>query len=448
MSELPTEATPARAAFGRRALPGETTPTWEMELLISGLTVFALMQLPGELDRWLAAGMTRFEAEWRTIVLLVYVYVKFAVVALIGTFILHLSARGYWVALVGMRSVFPDGMRWDRLRGGPIYRAYAERSTPTQEVRIERADNRASIVFGVGVGLAFLMLVPLLMVTAGFVLALALSFAFGLREQWTGLFFVAVAIMVLPLLAANLIDRMRGARLDPDGRMARLLEGVFRLYGRIGMGRYGNSLLAVFYTQIGTKRASATVFGLTLLVMLPIMAGMENQRGTLNVGNYRWLPPPDRAGARVVDPQRYASLSPMRSGLDIDPYIQSEIVRDPYLKLFVPYMPTRLNVAIPRDCPGVDPAVSDDAALEEARLAGVLDCVAKLHPVTLDGVAVQDLRYDVHSDPGTGLRGFLAMIPVHDLARGRHELGVMPAPRTREREGDKPLRPLVIPFWR
>jgi len=290
--------------------------------------------------------------------------------------------------------------------------------------------------------------VPLLMASAGFVLALALSYAFGLREQWTTLFFTAVGIMVLPLLAANLLDRLHGARLDPEGRTARLLQGIFRLYGRFGMGRYGNSLLAVFYTQVGPKRASVMVFAVTLLVMFGMLVGMEHQRGTLDVGNYTWLPSLDSAATRTVDPARYASLTPERSGLDVEPYIQSEIVRDPYLKLFVPYLPTRLNVAIPRDCPGVDPVVSDDLAQEEARLASVLDCVAKLHPVTLDGVPVQGLRYDIHADSGTGLRGFLAMIPVHDLARGRHELGVMPPPRSRSRAGDKPLRPLVIPFWR
>lgn len=425
-----------------------TTPTWEMELLISGLTVFALLQLPGELDRWLAAIMTRFEAEWQTMVLLFYVYVKFAVVALIGTFILHLSARGYWVALVGMRSVFPDGMRWDRLRGGPIYRDYAMRSTPSQESRIERADDRASIVFGVGVGLAFLMLVPLLLVTIGFVLALALSWAFGLREQWSELFFGAVAVMVLPLLVATLVDRLRGARLDPAGLPARVIRGIYRLYGRVGMGRYGNSLLAVFYTQVGPRRASTAVSIVTLLVMLAIMVGMEQQRGTLDIGNYTWLPPVENAATRTVDPQRYASLSPVRTGIDTDPYIQSEIVRDPYLRLFVPYLPTRLNAAIPRRCPGVDPTLSKDAALEEARLAAVLECVATLHPVTLDGKPVADLRYDIHADATTGVRGFLAMIPVHDLARGRHELGVMPAPRSKTRAKDPPLRPVVIPFWR
>ena len=425
-----------------------TTPTWEMELLISGLTVFALMQLPGELDRWLAGMMTRFEAEWQTIVLLFYVYVKFAVVALIGTFILHLAARGYWVALVGMRSVFPDGMRWDRLRGGPIYRDYAMHSTPTQEARIERADDRASIVFGVGVGLAFLMLVPLLMVTTGFLLALALSWAFGLRERWTELFFAAVALMVLPLLVATLFDRLRGARLDPAGIPARVIRVIYRLYGRIGMGRYGNSLLAVFYTQVGPRRAGFAVSVVTLLVMLAIMLGMQQQRGTLDIGNYNWLPPVDRAASRIVDPQRYLSLTPVRTGLDTDPFIQSEIVRDPYLKLFVPYLPTRLNLGIPQRCPDVDPVVLDDAALEEARLAAVLACIATLHPVTLDGKPVADLRYDIHAEAGTGVRGFLAMIPVHDLARGRHELAVTPAPRTRARANDKPLRPLVIPFWR
>ncbi len=39
-------------------LPPRTTPTWEMELLISGATVFALFQLPGALDQGLYGSRT------------------------------------------------------------------------------------------------------------------------------------------------------------------------------------------------------------------------------------------------------------------------------------------------------------------------------------------------------------------------------------------------------
>ena len=45
--------------------------------------------------------------------------------------------------------------------------------------------------------------------------------------------------------------------------------------------------------------------------------------------------------------------------------------------------------------------------------------------------------------------GMLAMIPMHGLAVGRHELTVMPALRHRDPDPDaKPVTPYIIPFWR
>lgn len=46
-------------------LPKHTTPTWEVELLISGVAVFAMLQLPGWLNDRLMFLLPRFEDSWR-----------------------------------------------------------------------------------------------------------------------------------------------------------------------------------------------------------------------------------------------------------------------------------------------------------------------------------------------------------------------------------------------
>ncbi len=54
--------TPAPAP-DRDQLPQHTTPTWEVELLISGVAVFAMLQLPGWLDNQLFALMPRLDSD-------------------------------------------------------------------------------------------------------------------------------------------------------------------------------------------------------------------------------------------------------------------------------------------------------------------------------------------------------------------------------------------------
>src|SRR3954469_3070174 len=96
-------------------LPRHTTPTWEVELLISGVAVFAMLQLPGWIDdRWFALR-PRLDASWLDALIYIYIYAKSGVMVLAVTFVVHLLLRARWIALVGMHSVYPAGIDWDRL---------------------------------------------------------------------------------------------------------------------------------------------------------------------------------------------------------------------------------------------------------------------------------------------------------------------------------------------
>ena len=136
------------------ALPRHTTPTWEVELLISGVAVFAMLQLPGWLDDRFFALRPRFGQGWELPLFLTYVYLKSAAVILSITFALHLLLRAQWIAQVGMHSVFPAGIQWDRMRIGPVQREVEQTRYGNADIAIDRADNRATIVFAYGVMLA------------------------------------------------------------------------------------------------------------------------------------------------------------------------------------------------------------------------------------------------------------------------------------------------------
>src|SRR5690606_38921260 len=121
-----------------------TTPTWEMELLISGATVFSLMQAPDLLDRLYYGFAPRLEAAYQAALILPYMYLMTACLALIATFLMHLCVRGYWVALVGLASVYPEGVNWKGMTSwGPSFLKTVREQTLPLDDAIERYDNRA-----------------------------------------------------------------------------------------------------------------------------------------------------------------------------------------------------------------------------------------------------------------------------------------------------------------
>src|SRR5690242_2190374 len=139
------------------ALPKHTTPTWEVELLISGVAVFAMLQLPELLDRAILEWQPRLVDRWGKLLWIVYIYAKSAALILAVTFVIHLLLRARWIALVGMLSIYPKGVDWSKLRLGPHAREIEGKRMGRMDEAIDRADNRATMVFALGVVLASIL---------------------------------------------------------------------------------------------------------------------------------------------------------------------------------------------------------------------------------------------------------------------------------------------------
>jgi hypothetical protein len=422
-------------------LSSRTTPTWEMELLVSGATVFSLMQLPPLVDRVMFSVFNTAAAGVAGLALPLWIYIKFALLVLIATFVFHLCLRGYWVALAGLHSVYPDGVRWDKLgkRSGPIGLQVAKESFGDLPTVIERADNRASRVFGVGFGMAMMMLVPTAIVSVLMAGIWAYGAAGGRVDSPMAGFVVVFVAMLLPLALAAGWDRFYGAR-HADRPLGRFVRRVYRAYGAMGFGRTSNPLLAVFSSNEGGPRTGALLAFVMIAVLGIVVLQAIGPRLGIEMGRYAGLPD-ERAGTGdVLLARHYASQRDKAATLAPPPHIADPIVRGGYVRLFIPYFPQRHDAGMARLCPE---AMSDTG---DTGPRARLDCLARMHAVAVDGVP-STVPFDAAEDPATGQRGMLATIPVRDLPPGRHELTVMPAPRSPEREAKDPARPYRIPFW-
>lgn len=424
----------------RQAIPRHTTPTWEMELLISGATVFALMQLPSLLDAALASLLPRFDLQAGTMILLPWIYVSSMVYALIITFVLHLATRGYWVALVGLASVYPEGVRWEALKWGPHYLATVRNRMPPLPILIERADNRASQVFGFGLGFALVVIAPLVLVTVTAGAAYGIGELTGRRWSWMGIWNLIVALIFAPYLVMIGIDRFWGRHLAPDGRAARLLRRGFAGYLRAGFSSFINFPVTMFVSLFGQNRGPML---LTLVVLMLVALSLGKQFWNdfeSRVGQFGPLAHATVGQARTLNPQYYADQRDPDDAITPLPFISSEVVPGDYLRVFIPYRPTRDNRALQASCPEAARAAAGDPDL-------VLDCLAGLYRISIDGIRVADPAFDRAIDPQTRLRGVVAMLRIADLAPGRHELEVGQAAIGGRAEAT-PAPAHRIPFWR
>lgn len=421
-------------------LPRHTTPTWEVELLISGVAVFAMLQLPGWLDdRWFSLR-PRLDASWIEPLEIIYVYSKGAALVLGVTFVSHLLLRARWIAQVGMHSVYPEGIRWDRLRMGPVQREVEQRHYVSADASIERADNRATTVFAIGVMLASMLLAITAIVLGGYVIAHWLVQLLDLRLDVLEVLLLTFAVVLVPLMVAIRIDRARGDRLAAGSRSRRWLARVFGFYGRLGLGQGANPSMALLSSHGGRIRTVVTTTAVIALATTASLSSYHIARDPLRLGQYDLFPRLSLQAAHVVDSAHYADTrNPDRD--DAVPYIQSAVVVGPYLKLVVPYQPRTDELALRDTC---------SASRADTPLNGdtLLACLDRMHAVALDGIPFPAVHYDTGSDPRTDRPALVAMLDIRRLAPGRHLLRIARPTIPDGTAKPTPALPDQIPFWR
>ena len=422
------------------ALPRHTTPTWEVELLISGVAVFAMLQLPGWLDDRFFALRPRFGQGWELPLFLTYVYLKSAAVILSITFALHLLLRAQWIAQVGMHSVFPAGIQWDRMRIGPVQREVEQTRYGNADIAIDRADNRATIVFAYGVMLASMLLLVCLLFAVVFALALGLLRLTGLEIDIGNVFTASVMLAVLPAVLAGQFDRHFGARLRRGGMPRRLLARLLTTYSRLGlMSRSSNPVFSLISSQGGERRAIFVTTATIAITILAVMISTRSMQSPLRFGDYGVFPV-FADGSATIDSAHYDDQR--EPGRDhAGAYIQSAIATGPYLRLTVPYRPDEDGTVLRNACPAAQ------SGKPAARAVAALDCLRRLHAARLDGAPLPDLQYDTGTDPRTDRPALVAMIDIRRLAPGRHVLEVAQPPLAKGESANANV-PDRITFWR
>lgn len=442
--------------------PPETSPheptvrPWELELLISGAVVFSLLQMPSVADQWFDGTYPHLTGHAQFAVFMLYAYIKLILYTLITCFVLHLSVRAYWVGLIGLETVFPQGVRWDDFSYGPVMKEVYREKMGRLQSRIDGADRFCSILFPLAFTVVMLFFFSVAIMAVGAALAFGTS-----RLLFGGRYFVPLAIGIFALMAAiplgtALLDRLYGARMEHGGRGHRFLRRAsVTSYYVNAMPVYGTTFMTLISNVRKGARYPAMYALLVLLFGFFLVKDVYVGLGVVTAGDHLYLP--DAPGRYGVGYGFYESQRPEGEVYDRQPSIQSDVITGPYIKLFIPYLPMRHGGAFAERCPEVEPlsrgGVRMDTELppDSAGVRAVLDCWSRLQPVTLNGRPIRpEFRFYTH--PSAGIRGILAYIPVAGLPRGENVLSVAVPPRTARREAERradgrPDQPYYIHFW-
>lgn len=437
------DATPeATARFGRLR-----ERTDELELFISGLLAFALLAVPGYLfDAWARSSLHTegmyFHVLWfgfSTSVGMCYVLA----VALIA----HLTIRGYWIGLIGLKSHFPKGIDWERLpQMGPVSRAFLKSRDGGLERSIERADRLATMLFSTTL-LAVQTLAGTLVVAV-----VVLGAAIGIGALFGGSDRVAlciVAVMLAGLLMLALVPVLLEKSIARRSARGLLSEGRQRLLQRLLAGMQQVPMLRLMQTMQLTMQSNlrqrSFMAAYLLAVVVAMGVGAVQVLGSLKFSLFnRYQVMTEEAVEHGMLSAHYESMRSAHDQLLPYPMIPSDTISSSRLRVFIPHRPQRDNPLARQHCAAL-PGARNEASGQQAADAAV-ECLSRLWRVQLDGAPVDLHDFVPMERRDVDMRGLVGYLPTAGLAPGRHDLNLVWNAEGSE-HGAERRREFRIPFW-
>ncbi|WP_018620480.1 hypothetical protein [Spirosoma luteum] len=319
-----------------------TAQSWNLELAISGVAMFAILQLPDLLES--AFGYLRYNYMTHTdgvaamLPSLAYSLIRATCHVLFAAFLANFVMRAFWVGLVGLLAVFPSGIRYDRI---PFSTPYAQQRMADELGPLDRyilwLDKRCNIVFALAFQFVFFLIVVAVLYMLGLLIYLTVQPNVP-ADVWFGVK-IALGTLVAVFYIAIIVLSQKKIKETPRGiqlnyRLTKLMQLMM-----LGTYRHTSYVTNTFYSNIRPGKLFQT-FALFMVVffvtfVLEYTADIAKSNGRASLFNSRHLYEA-RVDSLYISPASYDSQRQEDAFIDVAS-IQSDIIREPYLRLFISY---------------------------------------------------------------------------------------------------------------
>lgn len=384
--------------------------SWQAELIISGVAIFGTLQLPGLVDQALHWALFALPETATYPAFLIYTYLAIGAIALAGIFILHFVLRALWVGMIGLASVFPQGIREEHPNMSREFMRRLRQDFPNIHKFNQQLDDIGSLLFAIAFITGFTMLGFGMSLTLFITLSLLIAGWTGLAVQTLFIAFILVFagpvvfssfLMTKPLKESGFARRYHYPLVRYP--MMLLLNIGFRPYMYIQYTLFSNIHMQRFYGSMITWTVAIMVVGFTYLVNSD--ASFLLDKVAYDAGSRT-----DRLLANNYDNLRPEGVPVVHPSLPSDVYQP-----DRPLQVFVP-LPRRTEERMLQDC-----SLPDD---RDAARQRYLDCIRSYYTFDLNGRVQADYLLFRYDHPSGGEPGFLATFMAPSLLPGKNVLSI------------------------
>lgn len=411
--------------------------SWQAELLVSGLALFGSFQLP-EITYWLIDLFIKNLPYDQYIWGYGIAYMSLFGVSILSTFfIIHLILRAYWIGLIGVNSVFPQGIKIENKMYSPFYTRKMVDSLPTIPETILSVDELCSTLFSSA--FVFLMIygsVSLLGIPLIFLYNFLSEFVPPIILNIPLYVFGALALLVSLMGTFNFIEKFK-----QNEKAQNFFFNISKYFNRFNpFSKYINQIMMTFMTN---SEKGKSRFLLTMMFLLCAMTLSLTHFRTSNISILIKGKGGDNSffQANRMYPSFYENQ--YLEGKEIlNPIISSDQITGKFLSVFIPIFKNESFIREALCETYVSDSTKSDDDNRKIEKEQRVFCYRKYHQVYVNDSLYQiELLHKNHMNKDEfGLVGY---IPTDDFQIGKNILEVV---KVQDDKGTIFQR-TEIPFW-
>lgn len=422
--------------------------SWNLELIISGFSIFLLTQFIDLLADTLHFIQFSYHLNQisASIVVALLGSLLIGTSALIINLIIHIFLRGIWIGTIGLRSVQRD-INYEKLNYSSFFSKKLKKNIQDLDQLIVQLDTICSVIFSFTF-LVFFMLLSLVLYFLGLVVILQVGTWIGAKNSTPALVFVMGLSLIYSVLGLiYFVDTLTSGLLKKNSLLSRVYYPFYIFFNFITLSFVYQT---IYYLLI--SRFSKWKFGLFLFVYLFAIFNFPFFRVT----DYFFYPDSRN------DAQFYQSV--YDNLREEDRYIgrasiPQDVTHQRFIPLFINYQ-VKNNPAIEYLCDDYTPSKTssfisgitfdkglqvNDPIIEEADAKALLRCLARSYNLYLNDslLTQQQFYYFEHSNKGE--KGLRTVIDTKHLESGQHHIQINQWELKKDSLTEENY--ITIPFW-
>ena len=406
------------------------TNSWESEILIVGFVLIILLQT---IDYFEVLQNNQFYLNSfgggipsivNSILVPIIIYVLFVSnYVLVISLSIYLIMRGFWVAVIGLSSVFPKGINVKKLNYSDYYKSKLEKYDIDNYSII--IDKICSSIFSI----SFIIIMFIISLTFFFTTIILLLLIVDeidiminshLIDSWIPSRILGSLIIIYFFL--GFIHFMDFILLGPLKRIkwnwfTRYYSIIVKFFSIITLTRFYEILFYTFISRLKKRYIFLFIICLVFLVNFGVNWPFYNSLLFTEYVDTNKL----FSFYKYEDKyEKHLQLSQDKFASNYHIMIQSGVITDPFIELHIPYNP-QLNYSIINECEGMkEEGISNDQ---------ILKCIDDIYIILLDSINIGELEWVFESHSYIKRKGFFTVIDISNLKKGRHDLIIHSNPK-------------------